>query len=140
MPTHPPSAVFHEILTKLAPNWDESFLNMELLFEGFDSRGDRVLDFEELINGLNVLYYGDVEAKLRRACHYTCRDDLVSDAPVCLRAVLRCVFASVIVTRRDSLTRGVHSVLSVLRPEPRRLHHRRRVALDQARKPRSQPR
>ena len=60
-------AVFHEILTKLAPNWDESFLNMELLFEGFDSRGDRVLDFEELINGLNVLFYGDAEAKLRRA-------------------------------------------------------------------------
>lgn len=37
-----PTVVFHEMLTKLAPKWDESFLNMELLFEGFDSRGDQV--------------------------------------------------------------------------------------------------
>lgn len=28
----------------------------------------QVLDFEELINGLNVLYYGTTEQKLRRTC------------------------------------------------------------------------
>lgn len=69
MSRHPliPSSylVFNEILTKLAPRWDEAFLSMELLFEGFDFRGDQVLDFEELINGLNVLFYGDAETKLQ---------------------------------------------------------------------------
>lgn len=56
---------FQKVFARAVPDYDQKSLNLNRMFDVFDSNQDGVVDFKELMSGLSIMYAGTLDEKLK---------------------------------------------------------------------------